>query len=820
MPAQSCRQKGARRGRDDRKRRQSPNPPACGNLSAHCCIVGFSGDKRPGCRRSLLWEHGIVVLVSSTDEKKKAEKAADRPLEPRVFGKYCLLERVSVGGMAEVFRSRPLDAPNFKRFLALKKILPNLAEDTEFISMFIDEARIAVQLHHPNVCQIYELGRLQGSFYIVMEFIAGKDLLALQNHHRRRRRIMGVAQAAHIIAQVCSGLDYAHTKKNESGEGLGIVHRDISPQNVIVGYDGTVKLIDFGIARAATRNEQTQVGVLKGKFGYMSPEQVAGEEIDHRSDVFAVGTLFWELLTARRLFHGGTDFEILEQVRAADVLPPSAKNRLVPPEVDRIVAKALARDRDERYQSAAELRADLKAFLQQIRPPFTSKTMAGWMQTSFTDDIEHERKRVHEASRFVSEADVIEWERQNSGTPPDTNPGTTEPGSGEQILAENDMAPLSTVMHDTTDDGLPRGLGSVVRAVTPASSSHTVRLEHRHVADRRRWPVGAAAAALLVGLAFILLLAKPWSKDAPLPPADLAISVVPSEGVQVFVDGTLVGTQSPLRVEDIRAETARVEIRHPDYEPFAETVTLVANDTVRFHRRLTVLPGGTGRVLVAQADDATRVFADGQEVDAAAAVRGVSFDAGATHVIEIYQPGHFVSRHEVDVVRGSETTVEGVLRPVEGTIVLRSAPAAAATLNGEDIGTTESSITLENLAPFEVHQIRLEAQTPGFVPHEEAVVFGGAYNRQISVSLRRIGQEATPPQEWGTLVVDVQQPRWARILVDGRDTGATTLSVGEVRIPVAAGARVVSFAAGDDATDVPVNVDAGGTVEVTPPLPE
>ena len=758
--------------------------------------------------------------MSTTDEKEKQEKAADRPLEPRVFGKYCLLERVSVGGMAEVFRARPLDAPNFRRFLALKKILPNLAEDTEFISMFVDEARIAVQLHHPNVCQIYELGKLHGSFYIVMEFIAGKDLLALQNHHRRRRRIMGVAQAAHIIAQVCAGLDYAHGKKNETGEGLGIVHRDVSPQNVIVGYDGTVKLIDFGIARAAMRNEQTQVGVLKGKFGYMSPEQVAGEEIDHRSDVFAVGTLFWELLTARRLFHGGTDFEILEQVRAADVLPPSAKNRLVPPEIDRIVAKALARDRDERYQNAAELRADLLEFLRQIRPPFTSKTMAGWMQTSFTADLAHERERAREALNFITEKDIADWERTRSGTPPDTEPGTSGRAGGDEIIAENDLEPLSTMIHDTEGDGLPAVAGSVIHAVTPSSSSHTVRLKHRAVKSRPVVPLALAVlvVAAIVAAAFVL---QPWSKAPPPPPASLVIATEPSDDIQVFVDGELVGTETPIQIDDIRATTAHVEVRHHDYEPFAETVSLVGNDVVHFNRRLTILPGGSGLVSIAIPDEDVLLFIDGNPVDVAVGTHGVSFEAGTQHIVELYRPNHFVSRHEVEVTRGSEAMVSAEFRPVVGSIVLRSTPAGNAGLNGEVVGTTESPITLNNLAPFDVHQLRIESLTPGFVPHEETVVFGGAYNRQLSASLRRIGQSPAEEDDgWGRVSIDVNRPSWSRILIDGRDTGATTLVTGAVRIPLTAGEHVVSFEAGATRSERRIEVGSGATVELRWPLTE
>ena len=269
---------------------------------------------------------------------------------PMLFGKYCLLERISVGGMAEVFRAKPLNVPGTtERYLALKRILPHLAEDEEFLKMFIDEAKLCVHLRHPNIVHIYELGRFQSSSYILMEYIPGQDLLALQKRLRKRRLIMSVTQACYIAMELAKGLDYAHKATDDYGRPLGIIHRDISPQNVLINYSGGVKLIDFGVAKADIQSTKTQAGVLKGKFGYMSPEQIRGEgAIDHRSDIFAVGTVLWELLTNRRLFTGDNEFEVFQKVRDARVDPPSTKNPQVPPEVDRIVMRSLTQDPNNR----------------------------------------------------------------------------------------------------------------------------------------------------------------------------------------------------------------------------------------------------------------------------------------------------------------------------------------------------------------------------------------------------------------------------------------------------------------------------------------
>jgi len=205
--------------------------------------------------------------------------------QPIKFGNYLLLERIAVGGMAEVFVAKAFGVEGFERLLAIKKILPTMGEDAEFIHMFVDEARIAVQLSHANIVQVLELGKYDENLYIAMEYISGRDLRQLVARFRKREQSVPVPQACLIVAEVCEALDYAHRKRDAQGRPLGIVHRDVSPQNVLVSFEGEVKLIDFGIAKAESRLQKTQSGILKGKFSYMSPEQVKGQPIDGRSDV-------------------------------------------------------------------------------------------------------------------------------------------------------------------------------------------------------------------------------------------------------------------------------------------------------------------------------------------------------------------------------------------------------------------------------------------------------------------------------------------------------------------------------------------------------
>jgi hypothetical protein len=312
--------------------------------------------------------------------------------------------------MAEVFKAKTFGPPGatasgaFEKILAIKRILPSLAEDADFITMFIDEARICGQLHHPNICQIFELGRVQDSHFIAMEFVWGKDLLQIQNRFRKIRQTMSPEMAAFVAMKLCDGLDHAHKKKDASGKSLGIIHRDVSPQNILVSYDGEVKVIDFGIAKAASRSSKTQAGVLKGKFGYMSPEQVRGLPIDRRSDIFAIGTILYELLTADRLFIGDSDFETLEKVRNVDVPPPSKVVKACPPALERIILKALQKESEDRYQWAGDMQAELAAFLQSHAPSFGTAQIAQWMREQFAAEMRREQEVLEQQRRIGRDA--------------------------------------------------------------------------------------------------------------------------------------------------------------------------------------------------------------------------------------------------------------------------------------------------------------------------------------------------------------------------------------------------------------------------------
>jgi serine/threonine protein kinase len=262
--------------------------------------------------------------------------------------------------MAEVWKAKIHGAQNFQRLVVVKRILPHLSSDPEFVRMFTVEAVLSARLNHPNIVQVFEFAEVEGERYLAMEYVHGINVGDLIKQLKDIRTPLGMA--AHIVREVSQALSYAHALLDEEGRPLSLIHRDVSPSNVMIGYDGGVKLLDFGVAKALTNSsdERTRTGALKGKVAYMSPEAVEGEgELDGRTDIFAAGVLLFELLTGRRLFKGHDDLRTIALVRACKVDPPSRERPEIPPELDRIVLKALARDRDLRYQRADDLVSDL-----------------------------------------------------------------------------------------------------------------------------------------------------------------------------------------------------------------------------------------------------------------------------------------------------------------------------------------------------------------------------------------------------------------------------------------------------------------------------
>jgi serine/threonine-protein kinase len=316
---------------------------------------------------------------------------------PMRFGKYTLIDRLAVGGMAEIFLARQAGLAGFEKTVVIKRIRPHLSKEANFVRMFLNEAKLAAQLNHPNVVQIYDLGKINESYFIAMEYLFGRDMRKIIPKAETLGIPFPMVYALKIASSVCEGLYYAHQRSDRYGNPLNIVHRDVTPENIFVSFDGTVKILDFGIAKAANRTDQTRAGEIKGKLSYMSPEQCMGRPLDRRSDLFSLGVVLYEWLTGFKLFTGDSEVAILRSITEGKIYAPSYFKSDIPDAVERILMRALEKDRDQRYQTAWEMQYDLDQFLGQYEFTPSNIHLSNFLKQLFSDELDAERHRLNHA---------------------------------------------------------------------------------------------------------------------------------------------------------------------------------------------------------------------------------------------------------------------------------------------------------------------------------------------------------------------------------------------------------------------------------------
>jgi serine/threonine protein kinase len=377
------------------------------------------------------------------------------------FGKYVLLNRIAVGGMAEIFLARQEGLEGFEKTICIKRIRPHLSSQPNFVRMFLNEAKLAAQLNHPNIVQIYDLGRINESYFIAMEYISGRDMSRIIPKGEKKEIPFPTIYALKIASNCLEGLYYAHTKTDAYGNPLNIVHRDITPENVLVGFNGTVKIVDFGIAKASTQLEQTRAGEIKGKLSYMSPEQAMGQQLDARSDIFALGAVLYEWITGYKLFTGENEMAILKSIIDGKIYPPSYFKEDVPEAVEKILMKALAKDREDRYQSAWEMQFDVDTFVAASQFTPSNIHLANFLKQIFDDEMKRELELLKKSADVVVDDDaaagrvdeeILELEdiggRALSGGDGQTSPGRKGSALDRQLtfkLSERELAGLRTL---------------------------------------------------------------------------------------------------------------------------------------------------------------------------------------------------------------------------------------------------------------------------------------------------------------------------------------------------------------------------------------
>ncbi|HVU02135.1 MAG TPA: serine/threonine-protein kinase [Polyangiaceae bacterium] len=364
------------------------------------------------------------------------QAARSKPsVRPKVIGRYALFGEIAAGGMATVHVARLVGPVGFSRTVAIKRLHPQYSKDPEFVGMFLDEARLASRVQHPNVVTTLDVVTMPNEVFLVMEYVAGESLARLVRNTRKEGAFVPPGIVAAVIAGMLNGLHAAHEAKSERREPLNIVHRDVSPQNVLVGSDGVARVLDFGVAKAALRSHSTRDGQMKGKLSYMSPEQLNGKPVDRRTDLFAAGVVLWEALTGKRLFEGSDAGEIFAKVVAADIPEPKSVLPEVPDTLNAVVMKALERSPDRRYQTAREFAIDLEASV----PLATARAVGEWVERFGGPDLEKRTTLVQEIEGIsTNPEDLARLEREPEGetSPPSVKPDLTssavQPVSGSR----------------------------------------------------------------------------------------------------------------------------------------------------------------------------------------------------------------------------------------------------------------------------------------------------------------------------------------------------------------------------------------------------
>jgi len=465
--------------------------------------------------------------------------------EPEAFGKYYLIDRIATGGMAEIFKAKSFSTAGFEKVQVIKRILSHLSDNEEFVTMFIDEAKISVSLQHANLVQIYDFGKIRDNYFIAMEWIDGKDVKMILRKLAHRRKLLPEEFAVFIAHETCKGLDYAHKKTDLRGTPLAIIHRDMSPSNVLVSYSGEVKIADFGIAKAEMSQYDTKDGVLKGKFEYMSPEQARGEDVTQQSDLFSAGIILYEMLTGRRLFKTDSEIKTLEKIKAVDIKPPSSVNPNVPQRLDDIVMKALTADLEKRYRDSREFQQELLDYMYPSTPPTIQRSMAMFMEELFSEERADETERMEHGSKIAHEL--------------------------------HNRAPELDLEPDWEEGGGSAGTGGTIQTQPPS-----------------RVPLYVAVAVVILLLGVVGWMATRTPDPVVVPEAEV-IEVLPTEGAlklrintvaSVFIDGAGVGTGEEVAVEHLKPGSVTLTVSADGYESFEELVEVVAGERLVMPIRL------------------------------------------------------------------------------------------------------------------------------------------------------------------------------------------------------------------------------------------
>ncbi len=749
---------------------------------------------------------------------------------PRQFGKYVLVRKIAMGGMAEIYKAKTAGAEGFEKDVVIKRILPHFTEDESFVKMFIDEASITSKLQHANIVQIFDFDVCEGSYYIAMELIEGVDLKKVIDVGLKSGKPLSIPQTVWIMMEISKGLHYAHTKEYK-GQPLNIVHRDISPHNAMVSYAGEVKLMDFGIAKAAQRSTKTMAGTVKGKVAYMSPEQARGKPLDGRSDLFALGIMLWEMLTGKRLFLGDSDFETLTNVLKNDAPPPSQINPKIPKDLDEIVLKALKKDRDERYASVEAFARDLTRWYYSHVTDLEAESLKRFMHELFIEDIQKLQALADEEKGLPTPAAAPVNERtvaMDASAAPTMMEGQLSRDQLNQSLQRPGTTPAAPA-HST---GSYQQGSSQMTGATGAYGAGAAPPEKKSKAWL--WILlvlllgggGAAAAILLTGGDESVKPAqveKPV-EAAPKEVAELLLSVDPSSA-KVTVDGK----PAEEKVTDLEiGKKVKVVAEAPGYQRYEEYVSIEKGGTVHKFK----LEKEREKIsIVIEADDpAATIKVDGKPFATGAKMyEGFKGDSIAIEVTS--SKGGEPVKREV-LLDGSQGAVIKIAVNAQDSKLRLKLETTGATVkaNKGSVAMTADGSAAEVSGLKVGDSVEVTIEKADFEPKKENVLLNGP-SVELTIKLVKKAttpvkdpvkdpakdpvkdpakdpvkdpvKDPTPAKGNGTVVINARP--WAQIQIDGRPSGTTPKTV-----QLAPGGHSITLMNGGRTVTKSVTVKAGG----------
>jgi eukaryotic-like serine/threonine-protein kinase len=676
---------------------------------------------------------------------------------PKPFGKYFLIDKLATGGMAEIYKAKTFGVDGFEKQLAIKRILPHCSADKEFIGMLIDEAKLSVLLSHTNIVQVYDLGKVGDDYFISMEFINGSNLREVLNRAKELDEKFSEDIVVYIISEVCKGLDYAHAKKDSDGNPLNIVHRDISPQNILLSFEGEVKIVDFGIAKAAMNISHTMAGILKGKISYMSPEQALGKPIDRKTDIFSTGLMLYELLTGDKLFTGETQFEVLKKIRTTRLTEKSFPES-IPLPIRKILAKALAYSNKDRYESGGDFQIDLTRYLYSTYVDFTPRKLSKLMVKLFAEEIENKRvKKKEDVSIDAKTRSVMigKAEQENIVHRETTEHTSTamaavakqptqtfiEAFISGQEPASAGIPEITRTRHDlkeeeATPTPIPEPAAAIPKAPKPRA----------HPPKKRQWGryvVSSLSLLLLVGVGLFTYYKTNLFKPAPPPiTSSLQISSNP-EGAQIFLNDQPTQLVTPANIDKLKVgEAQRITLKKEKFKDFTKTITLPDANPVSLNPTLEVIP--VGMIKVTTTPPGAMIFLNGKDTGKISPANLEDLPLSETYSLRLELNKHHPVEERVTVYSIEPINFNKKMEEIQyGSIQIATIPKGSHIyLDNADSGLNTPA-TINNLEVGKSYNLRLTHE--GYREVTRSVPLAEPKVLALNETLQKI-EEKTPEQ--------------------------------------------------------------------------